>query len=128
MPPERRVDMDRKKAIVAAATVAGSLLAASSAYALTSGIVGSGRGDGAGDLNPVLDVAPTGASAATTLTTDESSDAIDEDVSADTDDAGTAAADAGSDDGVVEPDDSVVEHEDVHSVEPPEVEGRTDDD
>ena len=52
--------MDRKKAIIGAATVAGSLLAASSAYALTGGIVANHGGDGAGRLNPVVDVAPTG--------------------------------------------------------------------
>src|SRR5262245_59008623 len=125
MPPERRVDMDRKKAIVAAATVAGSLLAASSAYALTSGIVGSAGGDGAGELNPVLDEAPTGASTTTVPTTDESSDPSDDDVSVDPDDAGAPAVDASSDAGV-EHDNGVVEHEDA--VEPHEVEGRADDD
>lgn len=48
--------MDRKKAVVAAATIAGSLLAASTAYALTSGVVGGGPDDGAGDLSPVVEV------------------------------------------------------------------------
>lgn len=57
--------MDRKKAIIGAATVAGSLLAASSAYALSGGIVANHGGDGAGRLNPVLDAAPTGGSTAT---------------------------------------------------------------
>jgi len=47
--------MERRKAIVAAATVAGSLLAASTAYALTSGIVAGGPNDGAGTLSPVVE-------------------------------------------------------------------------
>jgi hypothetical protein len=59
--------MERRKAVVAAATVAGTLLAASSAYAFTSGIVDGGSpDDGAGNLSPVLEEeappigAPTG--------------------------------------------------------------------
>jgi hypothetical protein len=59
--------MDRKKAVVAAATVVGSLLAASTAYALTSGIVDGGPGDGAGNLSPVVGTpAPSDASPSTT--------------------------------------------------------------
>jgi hypothetical protein len=47
--------MDRRKTMVAAAAVAGTLLAASSAYALTSGALDGGRGDGAGKLTPVVE-------------------------------------------------------------------------
>lgn len=51
--------MQRKRAIVAAATVAGTLLAASTAYAFTSGVVDTPNDDGAGELTPVVDTPTT---------------------------------------------------------------------
>jgi hypothetical protein len=57
--------MDRKQAIIGAATIAGGLLAASSAYALSGGIVANHGGDGAGRLSPVVQMAPTGGPATT---------------------------------------------------------------
>ena len=45
--------MERKKALIAAGAVSGTLLAASTAFALTGGIVDSGADDGAGSVSPV---------------------------------------------------------------------------
>jgi hypothetical protein len=113
--------MDRKKAIIGAATVAGSLLAASSAYALTSGILGNGDDDGAGNLTPVLDVAPPDGSPYPT------SDQGDDDrVSVDVPGAGDDSSDGVEDrDGEDEHED---EDEDDDAVEPHEYEGHEDDD
>jgi hypothetical protein len=45
--------VERKKALIAAGAVSGTLLAASTAFALTGGIVDSGADDGAGSVSPV---------------------------------------------------------------------------
>jgi hypothetical protein len=47
--------MNRRKSLIVAGAVAGSLFAASTAYALTSGIIDNSNGDGAGTLSPVVD-------------------------------------------------------------------------
>jgi hypothetical protein len=120
--------MDRKKAIIAAATVAGSLLAASSAYALTSGIVDNGGHDGAGDLNPVLDVAPADGSTTTVppMTAGGTSDPAGRPGDDDHGTVEVTAPQAGDDHG------DEVEHrnDDDHEdgVEPHEIEGHDDDD
>ena len=113
--------MDRKKAIIAAATVAGSLLAASSAYALTSGVIGTNADDGAGDLSPVLDV-----NAVDETTTVPTTSPGDESTTTPDDDAVDQTSDDAPDDAVdheAEADDT--EHE---AEEPHELEGREDDD
>jgi hypothetical protein len=118
--------MDRKKAIIGAATVAGSLLAASSAYALTSGIVGNGGDDGAGNLTPVLDVAPTEGSTVPSTSVDGSPDPTS---NRGDDDSVTVEVPHTDDDGddELEDRDSEDEHED-EAVETHEYEGREDDD
>jgi hypothetical protein len=121
--------MDRKKAIIAAATVAGSLLAASSAYALTSGIVDNGGHDGAGDMSPVVDVAPTDASTTTLApaTTGGTSDPAGRSGDDEHGTVGETTPQAGDDHGdEVEHRSDDDEHED--GVEPHEIEGHDDDD
>jgi hypothetical protein len=112
--------MERKKALIAAATIAGTLLAASTAYALTGGIVAS-TADGAGNLSPVTGAGPTddvsGADSRVPATPSTSADQDRDDLPGD-----THATESGDDD--------VFEHEDDgrHAPEPGEVEGREDDD
>ncbi len=114
--------MDRRKAIIGAATVAGSLLAASSAYALTGGIVASHGGDGAGQLNPVLDASPTGGSTTTGPLTAADASSNRADVSVDA--KGLQAGDGSSNDEVERRN-----SDPQHKVDnPPEFEGRKDDD
>jgi hypothetical protein len=107
--------MDRKKGIVAAATIAGSLLATSTAYALTSGIIGGGPDDGAGDLSPVVEV-PTATGATT------AAPGADVDVAV----SGGRSADHGFDDDAFE--DEGPGHEREEGDEPFEHEGSDDDD
>lgn len=112
--------MDRRKAVVAAATMAGSLLAASTAYALTSGVIGGGPDDGAGDLSPIVE---TPAAPDTTTTPRPASGE---------DDLGTAVQVTGdrpagsSDDDAFEDED--VDHDGNEAGEPFGHEGRDDDD
>jgi hypothetical protein len=51
--------MERRKAVIAAATASLTLLAGAAAVSLNTGIVGASGNDGAGEISPVVDTAPT---------------------------------------------------------------------